>query len=98
MSEHKRCEKCGAIVGHNVKCPDMPMEEKAKLAEIYHAAWCKSNENRYNRIKKMKAENEFLRSKLHVLKHENNKLRKALYQKMKTPQSSSEAGSSLAPK
>ncbi len=78
--KQKACDDCGSFEGHGLECKYLDLEGARKLAKKYKEdfkmAWGKKEKGR--RII------TFWQGKFHMVRQENNKLRRKVYQQTRT--------------
>lgn len=93
-----RCAECGAYQGHHfITCSLQPIEQKASEAVRYYEAWLKKNNEHHAIYMKFQQQAVYWQGKHAILRHENNKLRKAMYRQEKKRRGPPTSSSSTPP-
>lgn len=80
-AESTRCPRCRAYGGsHAIDCPVMPPEYARSELTGYHKAWLESQQNANDLRTRLSYQVTFWQGKFMAVKHENNQLRKKIYQ------------------
>lgn len=87
MIDHSKppCKECGSYDNerHHPYCSKASDEQKIRGYLDYYEAWLRENAERNKMYTRLSKDITFWQGKYRIVKHENNKLRKALYQKNK---------------